>query len=1179
VYFTSDVDIPEALVEAQRSGSLVVFVGAGASIDPPSRLPTFPGLTRTILLDAHAPSIEPSRLINEQPDVVLGKLDDGPIDVHQRVRDLIDRDDSQPNRLHLAIAKIFRSAENVRIVTTNYDRHLETAVREQWGDGVEVFRAPAVPLGADFSGIVYLHGAISQEPRRLVVTDEDFGRAYLTEAWAARFVHEMFTARPVLFIGYSHSDRVMNYLARGLARDHHGRYALVPKKDDDARLWRSLRITPVPYPPRKGNRPHLELTLAIEAWAADARLGLLGHAALTKARSSTSTPPNDPVQQSYLIDVLTDFKRISVFATNARGAAWVDWVLGLEGTRALFATDAVLTPPQQDLAIWIAREVVGEPGRFMPSLGANLNTSFWNALAWTVWRLQSTDRNTVTEWIPFLLSTAPPRAQPYLDYIFNGCRWPSDGKVAILLFDWLSEPRWSVSSWTNIELRGDAYMLRETWASLLLPNLAGCATTLMPMVVRHLETAFLLLVAAGKAGPNFDPMSYGRSAIEPHQQDELSHDGMAVLIDSCRDLVTFLVEHNPAIGNGYVQSMQQSEVPLLRRIAVHAWAERSGVSGDARLDWVLSSSLVWDFSAKHEVFRLIRASLSSASPGIKRRLLDEVLRGEPVPSDDTVEQDPELHAYSIFNYLVWLTAADPTFLEAQAALVELREQWPNFQPREHPDMDHWTSGGFIGPRWPMKPEELLAREPIDVLPELLAYRELPPDGFEPGWRDVLGLVTECVHRDVEWGLKLALALNGMELRESELWSATIQGWTIGSLSAEQWPAVCDVLLGHESPEEIREATAQLLEQGIRSPQGSLPTTAIPMASALAKRLWDAPDHEDVGRSGDWLQTAINRWSGRIAEFWIHTIERLWRVDPDKWTGLNIETARQLRDAVTGSSEKNGYARAVVAGQLHFLAAADLDWTREHVVPLLDWGRDREQAEQAWDGYLTWAQWTQPLLPALMSLYLQAVMRLPQDDRRRRDRLFEHFASIALFGSIEHFGPTGWIDQAIASADSDDRVQFARYVRSGLMNSPPEFAENAFEKWIERYWRRRLESIPMLLEPGEGLEMTDWLLYAGDRFPIAVHLYQRSPIAPSDSHGMFFQDLEQSDLVARYPSATAALVLSLIRSLTGPIYVPEQLESLVRALAERLTSQVDRTVLSDICGEALRLHIPDADTWI
>ncbi|OMC21142.1 hypothetical protein A5736_00585 [Mycobacterium sp. SP-6446] len=58
------------------------------------------------------------------------------------------------------------------------------------------YLGPALPMGDDFTGIVYIHGRLDQEHRRLVATDEDFGKAYLNDAWAARFLDRMFAAYP-----------------------------------------------------------------------------------------------------------------------------------------------------------------------------------------------------------------------------------------------------------------------------------------------------------------------------------------------------------------------------------------------------------------------------------------------------------------------------------------------------------------------------------------------------------------------------------------------------------------------------------------------------------------------------------------------------------------------------------------------------------------------------------------------------------------------------------------------------------------------------------------------------------------------------------------------------------------------------------------------------------------------
>ena len=215
MWVTSDVEIPDELLIAQEERRLVVFVGAGASIDAPSGLPTFRKLARQIAVEAHQPFDED----RTDFDVLLGELDSGSASVHQRVQAILSEPNSRPNAIHRAIANLFVRPEDVRIVTTNYDEHLTSVVRDRFGNGVETFRAPALPIGRDFAGLVYLHGSVEQQPRHLVVTDGDFGAAYLVDAWAARFLESMFHHEyEVLFVGYSHTDVVMKYLGPWSAR-------------------------------------------------------------------------------------------------------------------------------------------------------------------------------------------------------------------------------------------------------------------------------------------------------------------------------------------------------------------------------------------------------------------------------------------------------------------------------------------------------------------------------------------------------------------------------------------------------------------------------------------------------------------------------------------------------------------------------------------------------------------------------------------------------------------------------------------------------------------------------------------------------------------------------------------------------------------------------------------------
>jgi hypothetical protein len=208
------VEFPPALIDAHKAGHLVLFVGAGASMKEPSSLPGFKGLVEIVRDEAGLTTVIGD--VSKAPmDEVMGRMEDAPycIKVHERVAYYIGKPDSLPNDCHAAIARL-ASAGCPRIVITNYDEHLT----ESLTPSTPAYFAPALPMVDNFQGLVYLHGALSHGADCLIVTDRDFGKAYLTDAWAARFVERMFAQYTVLFIGYSHNDVIMKYLARGLGR-------------------------------------------------------------------------------------------------------------------------------------------------------------------------------------------------------------------------------------------------------------------------------------------------------------------------------------------------------------------------------------------------------------------------------------------------------------------------------------------------------------------------------------------------------------------------------------------------------------------------------------------------------------------------------------------------------------------------------------------------------------------------------------------------------------------------------------------------------------------------------------------------------------------------------------------------------------------------------------------------
>jgi hypothetical protein len=310
------VDFPEILLTAQKNGHLVIFAGAGVSISPPSNFPNFNGLVERVA----AGTLE--RLEAEPPDHFLGRLHKQGVNVHKRTVELLTDPLSKPNSLHYDLLKLFPFGSRVRLVTTNFDAHFTTGASELFpGVTVESFHAPALPLGHSFSGIVYLHGFVKRPPESLVLTDSDFGRAYLTEGWARRFLQTMFAEYTVLFVGYSHDDVVLQYLARGLPpKSSMSRFALAEEAKQEH--WRFLDVTPLPYPTEDNHRV---LSEALAAWAEHCQKGALDHE--YRIRGIVAVPPSlEPEENDYVENSLRDPTSARFFTRYANTVDWLRWV-------------------------------------------------------------------------------------------------------------------------------------------------------------------------------------------------------------------------------------------------------------------------------------------------------------------------------------------------------------------------------------------------------------------------------------------------------------------------------------------------------------------------------------------------------------------------------------------------------------------------------------------------------------------------------------------------------------------------------------------------------------------------------------------------------------------------------------------------------------------------------------
>ena len=140
----------------------------------------------------------------------------------------------EPSELHRNILSLFGNPESLRVVTTNFDSCFESAAGGM-GMSPRIYISPALPLGNDFSGLIHLHGS-TVDPNSQILTDVDFGRAYITDGWASHFLVRMFSTYKTLFVGYSCGDmRFENdYTSKRIETDQQ----IIEKMEEDYKLVR-----------------------------------------------------------------------------------------------------------------------------------------------------------------------------------------------------------------------------------------------------------------------------------------------------------------------------------------------------------------------------------------------------------------------------------------------------------------------------------------------------------------------------------------------------------------------------------------------------------------------------------------------------------------------------------------------------------------------------------------------------------------------------------------------------------------------------------------------------------------------------------------------------------------------------------------------------------------------------
>ena len=286
--FENGPAIPDELLNARDEGRVVFFCGAGVSLSK-AGLPSFFQLAEAVLNDLGVPETAPvAKLLKEalesegrvgvtgliSADRMFGLLerDFSRADIENSVAKQLVPNDQNADYLsaHQTLIKLATTQQRTRLITTNFDRLFEDADENL---STEVYpQLPSLEQCEELNGIVYLHGYVDKayakaESNGLILSSSDFGKAYLSDGWATKFIKEVVERYTVVFLGYSADDPPISYLLEALNKRDQSSYKLFAFQEncsnDAAIKWEHKGVRPILF----GEKKYHELWETLEAWA------------------------------------------------------------------------------------------------------------------------------------------------------------------------------------------------------------------------------------------------------------------------------------------------------------------------------------------------------------------------------------------------------------------------------------------------------------------------------------------------------------------------------------------------------------------------------------------------------------------------------------------------------------------------------------------------------------------------------------------------------------------------------------------------------------------------------------------------------------------------------------------------------------------------------------------------
>ena len=1106
--YCNNLLFPNDILQAIKSDTFVVFAGAGASVDPPTSLPNFEKLAKEI-----AEGTGETLTKNVSCEVFLGKLKTKGIPVNEQAAKILSSTCLEHNKLHEAIIDLFPSTKSIKIVTTNYDQMFEHVLKSR-GITPVVYDCPALPLGSDVQGIIHIHGNVDNY-KYMVVTDDDFGKAYLTDGYVSRFLVQLFETYTVLFIGYSYNDTILRYLTRAMSRYNSGKKFILT--DDTKSDWDALGINSIPFPKRSyavAREGLIKLGLYVKKDLLDWK---------NQFSSMTDAPPKDLTLDSEIEYCLNNKEINNILVSQIHGKEWIDYLDKKKVFDECFSKDKNLSERSRLWGSWLCSNFVGSEDDILMQLFLNhsntVNDEFATILVIKLINRENIKPEILTQYV-FLVENKISESwiiTKLVERLYNNKQYKLGFRLYKKLFETTFSPH-KISSltgsydYTHI-FRGKPHEISQTWRTIEEETSSNFSNFLIAFVQEKIIEIHSLYSLVNENINDYEPAWMRMLVIEEREEPVLMYEDFHTLVQMYLKGAFSLQEQNQELLKSYLSQGIHSNTILLRKTALKTIRLTNVFTASEKLEIILDENTFDEFHLKEQVFLLAKSIFNELSTKEKNRFIDQIER---------LNNDSD-NSYKVFHWCEWLQEASPNNRRVKNIMTQILSQH-QYPTNQHPEREDYIISGWRKDESPFSEEEFKHLSIKDAVDYLTTYNGVPIHG--PNRYGLLDILSACVTTDYRWTIDIVSELTKQKIKKDDIWNHVFEGLNNANLKEDETIEILALLSAHISECKYVHSLSNYLFHIVS--KGLFKNTFSKYENELfhfAEVLWKNRSHAKPGLDRT-IDVAINSTIGNLLITWIYFLSYSEELTiPPKYKDF-FEKALRLH-----SWERN-VAICVLVGHFNFFCYRDKEWAEMYLISYLN-RSEKNTFSSAWEGIIHFSRRIDTnTVDILTPVFYKAIKNIKYLEDYTKHGFIELLLTL-LIHVIDK--PTyKYIPELYKYASKEDICLFIHTIERRIANYDDIENKKWWDKWLKRFLENRKNNKPTTLSDSEFSYILNLLPELDFVFEEAVSIICKGSI-PSKIDNLFWHSLYQKKLTAKYPNSVATVVIKVLNSIenAGP----------------------------------------------